>query len=157
QQPVLARVVHLGALTAHGEAPVAEVVEYRPGPGDRAPGDDDVGGTRRGGGGECVPGALRHRVVVTQQRAVEVGGDEPVREGRCDTEWAARGSVPSRSVATSRYGKGDAAVLTWRPAPAVHGRPGRGAAPRARAPTRRPAGGSPGSPRWCAVRRTGCR
>src|SRR5690606_28273473 len=45
---------------------------------------------------------------------------------RCDTEWSSRSSVPSRSVATSRYGKGDAAVLTWRPAPAVHGRPGRG-------------------------------
>src|SRR5690606_38796949 len=87
-----------------------------PGPGDRAPGDDDVGGTRRGGGGECVPGALRHRVVVTQQRAVEGGGDEPVREGRCCGTRLATGSRSSRPPRSGRSTSGtrtDPSACWW--------------------------------------------
>lgn len=97
QQPVRARVVDLSALPADGDPLVAEVVEYVPGPGHGPAGDDDVRSPRRGGGEERFTGAFRDGVVATQQRAVEIGRDELVRErGRAHLEIGSRNSRPPR-------------------------------------------------------------
>lgn len=80
--------VDLRALAADGDALVAEVVEDVAGPGDGAAGHHDVRGTRRGGRGECLTGAFGDRVVRPQQRSVQIGGDELVREHGGGTDGA---------------------------------------------------------------------
>ncbi len=82
--------------------------------GSRAPprpGDDDVRGARRGGRGEAPARALRDGLVGAQQRSVEIGRDQLVREaaGAAALAHLATGSRTSRPP---RYGRSTSGTRT---------------------------------------------